>query len=85
MMLFFSSFSASIDYEKEMLIVYIFTSSNSSHCKIEKVILDADTLKISYKYEKFQSSGDNMTSPIQRYLIVKIDKLKVESIEFAKA
>ncbi len=81
----FSNFSASIDYEKEMLIIYFFTSYNSSLCKIDKVILEANVLIIRYKYEKPQNRGDNITIPMQRCLIVKIDKLEVESIEFAKA
>lgn len=80
--LIFESFSDSIDFEKEMLIIYIFTTINPDPCKINKVFIDEDVLKINYKFQRSKIGSDNTSSPTQRCLLVKIDKHEVASVEF---
>lgn len=65
-----------------MFIAYIFTSSNPNPCKIIKSFINGDVLKINYVFQKSKNGSDNTTSPMQRYLLVKVDKLEVEKAEF---
>lgn len=76
----FSDFAANIDYEKETLIIYICTSIIPNKFELKKVILDGDTLKINYTYEKSLGAGDNATSPKQRCMVIKTDKLDFKTV-----
>lgn len=80
----FTEFPPMIDFEEEMLLVYIFTTTNSGTCKISKISLDHQTLNIDFKVEKSKGVSDNLTSPMQKCLIVKVNKMDIIGANFTK-
>jgi len=74
-----------LDFEKEMLILYIFRSSYNNICyqqKLINVILDKKNLKIQFTIIQIKPSDKNTTTPQQTSLVIKIDKLNIDTVEF---
>lgn len=80
----FTEFPPRINFEEEMLLVYIFTTTNSGAYKISKISLDHQILNIDFRVEKSKSVSDNLTSPMQKCLIVKVNKMEIIGANFAK-
>lgn len=80
----FMKFPPTINFEKEMLLVYIFTTTNPNIYKISEISLDDKILNINFKAEKSKGMSDNLTSPIQKCLIVKADKMEITTANFTK-
>lgn len=80
----FTKFPPTINFEKEMLLVYIFTTTNSNTYKIIKISLNDQILNIYFKAEKSKGASDNLTSPIQKCLILKVNKMEITAANFTK-
>lgn len=65
-----------IDYDKEILILYLFADINCSY-SLNSVELINNTLKITYK-----SKVNVTTEPERAFILIKMDKVEFENIEF---
>ena len=82
---FFCVFTGAIDFEKEMLLVYVFKSISREEKNLKDVKLQSGVLTIRYEYRHSKDAiADNATSPRQNFLVLKIDKITFEKVEFIK-
>lgn len=65
-----------IDYDKEILILYLFADTNCTY-SLDSVELNNDNLKITYK-----SKINVTTAPERTFILIKMDKVEFENIEF---
>ena len=65
-----------IDYDKEILILYLFADTNCTY-SLDSVELNNNTLKITYK-----SKINVTTDPERTFILIKMDKVEFENIEF---
>lgn len=72
-----------VDFEKEMLIVYTFTTVYHRSCSLTKLKLKDETLTIGYKIPTMVGVGD-ASKPYQRFFVVKLDKLDLNAAEFTE-
>lgn len=70
-----------VDFDKQMLVVYTFSTEYHRSNTIESIIVENDVLKITYQMEKKQGVGD-ASMPYQRWFVVKLEKLDVNSAVF---
>jgi len=71
-----------IDFDKEMILLYCYTTENTNQRHIKSVELDGGILKIGF-------SPDRDTTGIppffqRRILVVKIDEIEIETVEFTE-
>ena len=72
-----------IDFEKKMIVVYIYATANSNYQeKLVNIALDNKNLKITYKCVKGKHGDKNVHMPQRVFLIIKMDKLDIETVEF---
>lgn len=72
-----------VDFEKEMVIIYIFRTPHSNRTyKIKNVEVCDKTLKISYAELGGKPGYGDASLPQRKALVIKMDKLDVESVEF---
>ncbi len=82
----FIEFPPMVDFEKEMLLIYIFTAIKPNAYEIKKISLNNETLKIDFIAKRsggFKFRNDT-TIPMQKWLIIKIKKMEIMSVEFNK-
>ena len=65
-----------IDYDKEILILYLFVDTNCTY-SLDSVELNNNNLKITYK-----SKINVTTEPERTFILIKMDKVEFENIEF---
>ena len=65
-----------IDYDKEILILYLFAATNCTY-SLDSVELNNNNLKITYK-----SKINVTTEPERTFILIKMDKVEFENIEF---
>ena len=65
-----------IDYDKEILILYLFADTNCTY-SLDSVELNNNNLKITYK-----SKINVTTAPERTFILIKMDKVEFENIEF---
>ena len=65
-----------IDYDKEILILYLFADTNCTY-SLDSVELNNNNLKITYK-----SKINVTTVPERTFILIKMDKVEFENIEF---
>ena len=65
-----------IDYDKEILILYLFADTNCTY-SLDSVELNNNNLKITYK-----SKINVTTEPERTFILIKMDKVEFENIEF---
>lgn len=65
-----------IDYDKEILILYLFADTNCTY-SLNSVELNNNNLKITYK-----SKINVTTAPERTFILIKMDKVEFENIEF---
>lgn len=71
-----------IDFEKEMLLIHFYTDIYSRVRYLGKVQIDENNvLKIEFDIVPNPGVGD-ASMPVQKVLVVKVDKLEVNAVEF---
>ena len=71
-----------INFEKDMIVVHFYTSSIGREIIITNITLNNKNLKISFKYSKGKTGYADASSPQTRFLVLKLDKLDIDMIEF---
>ena len=71
-------FSVSVDYDREMLLVYTFTAAYVRPIELKELRADSGTLTVilSMEQKRFPPVAD-ACQPFQRYVILKMDKADV--------
>lgn len=70
-----------VDFNKQMLIVYTFRATDHRNLKLISVNLQDKLLKITFE-TIFESGTGDTSTPYQRWIVIKLDKVEMESIEF---
>lgn len=73
--------SLDVNFANQMLVVYTFRAINHRELNLTNIILQESSLTIEYKSIKKNGTGDTST-PYQRWIAVKLDKISIESISF---
>lgn len=81
--IFGDSFDLEVDYENEMLVVYTFSIEYILPAYIDSISLNGTTLTVNCKIKHIQGAG-TACQPYQRWFIVKLDKLDIDSVVFGK-
>lgn len=81
----FESFNTSIDFEKQMLIVYVYTDCYLRAQILKSVKLNGNVLKIEFEIESGERGYGDACQPYQRTFAVVTDKLDVELVEVVLA
>jgi len=81
--LIFSETDLEVNFDEEIIVLYIFADSEG-YLKyyITNILMEEPKVTIYYKLERSDKKG--ATQPYQRCLIVKMDKVNVEEVEFIK-
>lgn len=72
-----------VDFNKQMLIVYTFRDINHRNLKLISVNLQDAILRITFESISKSGIGDTCM-PYQRWIVIKLDKIEVKSVEFIK-
>ena len=72
-----------IDFGTQMLVVYTFETIYHRDNHLVSLEADEDVLNITYKMEKKNGVGD-ASQPYQRWFVVRLDKLDVDSVVFVE-
>ena len=70
-----------VDFVTQMLIVYTFETIYHRNNNLVSLEVKEDVLNITYKMDKKSGVGD-ASQPYQRWFVVRIDKLDVDSVVF---
>ena len=71
-----------IDFIKEMVVMYAYTSEYGHKRRIKNITLDNKTLKIKFKIAEGLPGFSDASMPITRFLVIKMDKLDIDTVEF---
>jgi hypothetical protein len=71
-----------IDFEKEMVVMYVYPGIYSREQKITSITLDNKNLKIEFKIPDGKPGYNNATAPQIHFLVLKMDKLEIDTVEF---
>ncbi len=77
----FNNNELEIDFNNQMLVVYTFITIYHRKNYIKNIDVKNSVLKITYEMEKKPGVGD-ASQPYQRWFVVKLDKLDVNSVVF---
>jgi hypothetical protein len=78
----FSTFPIELDFEKEMLVLYGFSTTTPNQIKIKKIDIENDALKINLIVLPSNPPNiPNASQPRTRWVIVKMDKLDILSVQ----
>ena len=72
-----------IDFDTQMLVVYTFETIYHRNNNLVSLEVDEDVLTITYKMEKKSGVGD-ASQPYQRWFVVRLEKLDVDSVVFVE-
>lgn len=75
--IFVNSIEYDVNFDSEMLLVYTFTSLFNRTIKINNVKQSNDILKIGLEMNKG-------TRPFQRFVLIKLDKLEITTVEISE-
>lgn len=79
----FKEFPADVDFEKTMILMHCFTTSSSGKYEIKSISVDEKTSIIRYKHPSSKrKTPPNNSAPLTKWVIVTIDKLDIETVEF---
>lgn len=70
-----------VDFNKQMLIVYTFRATDHRNLKLISVNFQDKILKITFETIFKSGTGDTST-PYQRWIVIKLDKVGMEAVEF---
>jgi len=72
-----------IDLKKEMVVMYAFTSIyNGRKLKITSITLNNKSLEIEFRYARKMPGVLDGSEPIGRFLVLKMDKLDINTVKF---
>jgi hypothetical protein len=71
-----------VDFEKEMIVMYGFTSTSGRAVKITSVTLDNKNLKIEFKFVAGIPGYKDAKMPETEFLVLRMDKLDIDTVEF---
>ena len=74
-----------IDFEKDMIVMYAYTSvfGNRDYI-ITSITLDNANLKVDFKLSSGRSGYMDASAPQTRFLVLKMDKLDIDTVEFIR-
>ena len=75
----FTKFPIEIDFDKKMVIVYIFTDNSQRNYSLESVSIIEGTL--SMKIEKYNSKMDDSVWPYQRCFMIVLNKSEITDVD----
>lgn len=73
-----------VDFEKEMVLLYCYTDIYSRQQLIDKVNLNGTALEIEFSLKKPKSSVGDAHEPGCKQLIIKMDALEINIVNFIK-
>lgn len=73
-----------VDFEKEIVILYIFSDCNTRDYYLKKVTLEDKTLNIEYIIEEAPPLSIGSVEPYHRCFMVKINKIEFDTVNFIK-
>lgn len=74
-----------IDFENNMLIVWVFRSFNQYTYNLKKVVQEDKKLNIEYTEENTGCFfAHNASAPMRAYIVISMDKLDVDTVEFTE-
>ena len=81
--MFFAGDELGVNFDKEMVLIYIFADiyPNRNYI-INNILKEGEKVKIYLELEK--NNKKDATAPYQRVLIVKMEKLDISEAEFIK-
>lgn len=71
-----------IDFEKSMVLIYLCGTINDRLLIIKSIQYEEKTLKIEFTQEKGKAGYKDTCAPKRRFLVIKIDKLDVDTAHF---
>lgn len=71
-----------VDFEREMVLVYCYTTVYVRDRVLEKAVLDGDVLKVEFNVVRGRLGHADAASPQTRVLAVKMDKLDFTEVKF---
>ena len=72
-----------IDFDKEMVVMYAYTSVYGNRYHITKnLTLNNKSLKIDFKISDGKPGYKDATAPYTDFLVIKLDKLDIDTVEF---
>ena len=78
----FLDFSEDVDFEKDMLLLHVFTTIYGRPCKIKSINVNKEKLQVNYEMVKPKAGIHDASAPSLRCLVVKMDKLDVTEVSF---
>ncbi len=76
----FTKYEETIDFEKEMVILYIFSNWSPRDYHLKKIIYENQKLTMHIKLQHINSKIKDSVEPYQRCLMIKMDKLEIDSV-----
>lgn len=80
----FAEFPMEIDFDKSMICLYIFTCNYVRPYEISKITIDNQMLKIAVESIKPKGTTGDAVRSWQRCLVVKMDRLEIDTLEFTE-
>jgi len=71
-----------IDFEKDMVVLYVYPDTSSGEIKITSITLVNKYLKIKFKIADGKPGYGNATAPQIHFLPLRMDKLDIDTVEF---
>jgi hypothetical protein len=71
-----------VDFEKEMVVMYGYTSMYGRARKITSITLDNKNLKIEFKFVEGKPGAGDAKMPETEFLVLRMDKLDIDTVEF---
>ena len=79
----FNEFPSGVNFENEMILLYVITSINVRPVFIKRIKLENERLHIRLKEVPPPKLQPDATRPQMRWFIVKIDKLYIDTVDFS--
>lgn len=74
---FNNNFDVEVDFEKEMLIIYTWTTVYHRDCRLKGLKVTDGILWISYSFAPVAIGVGDVSRPFQRWVIIKLDLLAI--------
>jgi hypothetical protein len=71
-----------IDFEEDMVVMYVYPGIYSRERKITSIILDNKNLKIEFTIADGKPGTGDATAPQIHFLVLRMDKLDIDTVEF---
>ena len=78
---FNSEFDVEVNFEKEMFIVYTWTTVYHRDCWLKRLQVIDDVLYIKYSLAPVAIGGGDASRPFQRWVIIKLGLLPITSVQ----